>query len=134
MKRSLIGSMRISRFFRIAFLVAITAILIQRDFAWGSCMSLSGWRQLYPLQSAPGRSGHAMAYDSFRGLTILFGGIDTNGVILNDTWQFDVHGWKKLTPAHAPSPRYRHTLSYDASSGTIVLFGGRDANVSFGDT
>jgi hypothetical protein len=75
-----------------------------------------------------------MAYNSFRGLTILFGGIDTNGVILNDTWQFDAHGWKKLTPAHAPSPRYRHSLSYDASSGTIVLFGGRDANVSFGDT
>jgi hypothetical protein len=75
-----------------------------------------------------------MGYDSVRGVTILFGGMDTNGVILNDTWQFDVHGWKKLTPTHAPSPRYRHSLSYDASSGTIVLFGGRNANVSLGDT
>lgn len=104
------------------------------EAAPAACTSLTAWRQLFPLHSAPGRSGHAMAYDSARGLTILFGGIDTNGVILNDTWQFDVHGWKKLTPAHAPSPRYRHTLSYDASTGTIVLFGGRDANVSLGDT
>jgi hypothetical protein len=75
-----------------------------------------------------------MAYDSFRGVTILFGGLDTNNAILNDTWQFDAHGWKQLTPAHAPGARYAHSLSYDASRHTIVLFGGRDGGTAFNDT
>jgi len=75
-----------------------------------------------------------MAYDSLRGITILFGGFDTNNAVMNDTWQLDNHGWKKLTPAHTPGARYAHSLSYDASRGKIVLFGGKDAGSTFSDT
>ncbi len=44
------------------------------------------WSQLGPVQEhiAP-RSGHAMAYDAARGVTVLFGGI--NGSAINcETW------------------------------------------------
>jgi hypothetical protein len=100
--------------------------------AQASCMQLA-WGDLFPSQSPSGRLGHAMAYDSFRGVTILFGGFDTNNVVVGDTWLYDNHGWKQLHPAHSPPPRFRHTLSYDAQRGVIVLFGGRDNGSSFND-
>lgn len=102
-----------------------------------ACLELA-WQDVLVNQSPSGRRGHAMAYDSFRGVTILFGGLDRNDVVLNDTWLFDKHGWKQLQPAHSPPARFRHTLSYDASRGIIVLFGGVSFNggflgASFGD-
>jgi len=84
-------------------------------------------------QTPPGRYAHAMAYDSFHGVSILFGGLDTNDVPLGDTWLFDVHGWRQLHPPHSPSARFRHALSYDASRGVIVLFGGRDLGQNYQD-
>jgi len=100
--------------------------------ARADCLQLA-WNDVLVSQSPSGRLGHAMAYDSFHGVTILFGGLDTNNIILADTWQFDARGWKRLQPAHVPPARFRHTLSYDASRGTIVLFGGRDGAGSFSD-
>ncbi len=97
-----------------------------------ACTQLQ-WQYQYLSQSPPARLGHAMAYDSFRGVTILFGGLDTNQDVLGDTWRFDNHGWKQLQPAHVPPARFRHTLSYDASRGVIVLFAGRDLNSNLGD-
>ena len=100
--------------------------------AGASCLQLA-WNTVLVNQSPPGRLGHGMAYDSFRGVTIMFGGLDTNSIPLADTWQFDAHGWKQLQPAHVPPARFRHTLSYDASRGVIVLFGGRDNGSNFND-
>jgi galactose oxidase-like protein len=102
------------------------------DRGHAACLQLA-WLDVISGQSPSGRFGHAMAYDSFRGVTILFGGLDTNNLILGDTWQYDNHGWKQLHPAHAPSVRFRHTLSYDAQRGVIVLFGGRDNGSNFND-
>jgi Galactose oxidase, central domain/Kelch motif len=115
------------------FGIALT-VLLPTQSARAACTA-SYWVYQNSVQSPPAaRRSHAMAYDSFRGVTILFGGLDTNNAVLNDTWQYDAHGWKQLTPAHSPAPRFYHTLSYDASKGTIILFGGRDASYGYGDT
>src|SRR4051812_34328963 len=50
-----------------------------------------------------GRIGHAMAYDSARNQTIMFGG-NFNGAYLGDTWAFDGTNWTRLTPPASPSP------------------------------
>jgi N-acetylneuraminic acid mutarotase len=49
-----------------------------------------------------------------------------DGVMLNDTWTYDVarNIWTKLTPASPPSVRFGSKLVYDPSSGKFVLFGG----------
>jgi hypothetical protein len=98
-----------------------------------SCTQLQ-WQTLYPVQAPPGRQDHAMAYDASRSAIILFGGRDTNNIVLGDTWKFDVHGWTQLAPAYSPAARYGHTLSYDASRGTIILFGGWDGASLYADT
>jgi hypothetical protein len=98
------------------------------------CTTGPYWVQLHPALSPPGRQFHAMAYDNSRQKIILFGGYDTNGIYLGDTWQFDVQGWKRLSPAHDPPARSQHSLSYDASRNAIILFGGHDDAASFNDT
>jgi hypothetical protein len=107
---------------------------IALESARAACLQLNWIDLILSQPPPPARTAPGMAYDSFRGITILFGGLDTNNAVLNDTWQFDARGWKKLQPMHSPPARFRHTMSYDASRGVIVLFGGRDGSgSSFGD-
>ena len=35
------------------------------------------------------RAGHAIAYDSQRGITVLFGGFNPSAGYLDDTWEWD---------------------------------------------
>src|SRR5262249_48188958 len=39
------------------------------------------------------RSGHAMAFDEARGVTILFGGVGASGGLLADTWEWNGTAW-----------------------------------------
>src|SRR5690242_17994803 len=75
---------------------------------WAVCGALAG---LCVLASAPAlaqsvawaqrgvngpsaRSNHAMAYDTARGVTVLFGGADGNGGGLGaETWEWDGTAW-----------------------------------------
>ena len=79
----------------------------------------------------PSRASHAMAYDSARGRTILFGGI--GGSFLGDTVEWDGTTWTQRVPATSPSARTYHAMAYDSARGVTILFGG--ANGSYlGDT
>lgn len=74
------------------------------------------------------RYGHAMAFDSARGRTVLFGGEGWG-----DTWQWDGAAWSKASPLDLhrdanPSTRSRHAMAYDAERDRVVLFGGMDPN------
>lgn len=65
-----------------------------------------------------------MAFDSARGVTVLFGGSD--GVGLNgQTWEWNGANWA-LRSSSGPSPRRHHAMVYDSARGVTVLFGGRD--------
>src|SRR5687768_2205109 len=72
------------------------------------------------------RSAAAMAYDSARERTVLFGGI-RHDVQLNETWEWDGNVWLLRDSASSPPPRSRSALAYDAARRRIVLFGGLTA-------
>ncbi len=81
------------------------------------------WSQVSPASVPPPRGGHAMAFDSLRSRTVLFGGYDASG-LLADTWEYDGVTWSHVTTAMAPPPRGNHSLVYDSSRARCVLFGG----------
>ena len=71
------------------------------------------------------RSDHAMAYDSARGVVVLFGGDDTGYLLSDDTWEWDGTEWI-AGPAAGPSARSRHATAYDTAREEVMLFGGID--------
>lgn len=79
------------------------------------------------------RSRHAMAYDSARGRTVLFGGYRQGVGNLADTWEWDGHGWIRFTPPVSPPARSMHMMAFDSARGVTVLFGGIGASY-FNDT
>ncbi|MCY2955403.1 MAG: kelch repeat-containing protein, partial [Planctomycetota bacterium] len=82
------------------------------------------------------RYAHAMAYDSGRSRTVLFGGTIIGGSsVLGDTWE-----WNGATAAYTlvastgPQSRYSHAMAYDSGRNRTVLFGGYNGGSSLGDT
>jgi hypothetical protein len=69
------------------------------------------------------RHSSGAAYDSKRGVVILFGGVGSSG-FLGDTWSWDGTAWIKLADS-GPEPRGMGFLAYDKKRDRIVLFGGR---------
>jgi hypothetical protein len=51
------------------------------------------WQQVQPLTSPTPRLSHAMVFDEARGVTVIFGGVDENGTLLNDLWEYDGTTW-----------------------------------------
>ncbi|MFN0133596.1 MAG: GC-type dockerin domain-anchored protein [Phycisphaerales bacterium] len=70
------------------------------------------------------RGDHAMAYDSLRGKTVLFGGYnDLTGIDNNETWEWDGTAWTQRMVS-GPSRRGGHNMAYDTLRHVTVLFGG----------
>jgi len=86
------------------------------------------------------RTFHAMAFDTFRSVTVLFGGHDTAPD--GETWEWNGTSWNRRCdgnpPADAcaqqPSARYDHAMAYDSIRQRAVLFGGSDGPSQLGDT
>ncbi|MBK8232989.1 MAG: hypothetical protein IPK72_20995 [Candidatus Eisenbacteria bacterium] len=83
-----------------------------------------------PAASPSARGQHALAFDSVRGKTVLFGGNANGGTYFSDTWEWDGTTWTQMNPAASPSARGQHALAFDSVRGKTVLFGGMAA--SFG--
>lgn len=83
------------------------------------------WEKELPALAPSPRDGHAMAYDSARGVTVLFGGFSYDGRshIFGDTWEWDGVTWS-LRSTVGPSARYYTAMAYDELRGVTVLFGG----------
>jgi hypothetical protein len=94
----------------------------------------SAWTQRTPAVSPPARFAHALAYDSHRGVTVLFGGLSDTNAYLGDTWEWDGTTWVQRSPANSPSPREGHAMAYDSLLGVAVLFGGEFNGVRYSDT
>lgn len=88
------------------------------------------WTQVETSGPSP-RQFHAMAYDSMRGVTVLFGG-SYGGNRYNDTWEWDGVAWTQKSDS-GPTPRYGSSMVYDSDRGVIVLYGGYDGSTC-GDT
>lgn len=68
-----------------------------------------------------------MAYDSARGVTVLFGGASANGsTMLNDTWEWDGSQWTERVTAVRPPAQRQHAMAYDAARRAVVLLCGVD--------
>src|SRR5262245_51761016 len=81
------------------------------------------WTNVTP---GPGpRTEHAMAYDSTRGVSVVFGGYQFGR--LGDTWEWDGSEWTLRTTV-GPSPRNELAMAYDSARGVCVLFGGDDGS------
>jgi hypothetical protein len=87
---------------------------------------------------------HALAFDSHRGRTVVFGGTtDQKGVALdNNYFEFAPSGNATYpvaavlvdTGLPAPAPRAGHALVYDSLRGVTILFGGASGSTRFDDT
>src|SRR5689334_12080019 len=87
------------------------------------------WQQRTDVGSPGPRYGHALAYDSDRGVTVFFGGeyseMGGDPEYFNDTWEYDGASWKKIAiDGPAPDPRARHAMCYDNTLRQVILFGG----------
>lgn len=84
----------------------------------------ANWTRQIPQNFPTARAGHAMAYDSAHGETVLFGGTGLNGSDLSDTWLWDGSNWTQAFPQSNPPARHFHAMAYDSVRGQVVLFGG----------
>lgn len=94
------------------------------------------WSQRLPANHPDARETAGLAYDSSRGVMVLFGGGRTAGsVVFNDTWEWDGGNWIRRSPATSPPARWAHALTYDQRRNRIILFGGLTGTTSaFNDT
>ncbi len=88
------------------------------------------WAQLANSGPAP-RAVHAMAHDSLRGRTVVFGGAGQTTAFA-DTWEWDGLTWSQAASV-GPAYRRGHAMAFDSQRGRVVLFGGQGGTV-FGDT
>jgi hypothetical protein len=81
----------------------------------------ASWRQV--ASAGPvARPFHAMAFDSQRGVTVLFGG-SHNSNQWGDTWEWNGSAWTQVANAGLPL-RDSHAMVYDSQRARTVLFGG----------
>ncbi len=94
----------------------------------------TAWTQATPnaMSLPPARGNSAMALDPL-GHIVLFGGTDSSGHLLGDTWWWDGSNWNAGTNS-GPNPRVYHAMAYDAAQGRTVLFGGADNTTIYSDT
>jgi Galactose oxidase, central domain len=92
---------------------------------------------VWTQHNSPGpsaRSGAAMAFDSVRGRTVLFGGAFGSGTqfLFADTWEYDGLTWTQKFPIHAPVARSGSNMVFESHLGKMLLFGGTKGT-SFAD-
>ncbi len=80
------------------------------------------WKVLKPTQLPSRVADHVLVADVL-GL-ILFGGAQSGGTKLDETWRFRGNTWTKLSPRIRPPKRFRHAGAYDRGRGKFVIFGG----------
>ncbi|MFN0012235.1 MAG: hypothetical protein ACKVS8_11400 [Phycisphaerales bacterium] len=80
------------------------------------------WTQRVATGPSP-RGAHAMAYDSARGVTVLFGGYNEETGASDETWEWNGTLWTQRMVS-GPSARILHAMAYDPARGVVVLFGG----------
>jgi hypothetical protein len=111
------------------------AVLFGGLTAGGSSTGLSdtwvfdgtSWTQVNSGTSPSGRWAHVMAFDTKRGVTVLFGGYGPNsasGQETNDTWEYDGSSWVQAFTQVSPAPVQQRAMAYDVSRSQMVMFGG----------
>ncbi|HUQ20001.1 MAG TPA: kelch repeat-containing protein, partial [Gemmatimonadaceae bacterium] len=98
-------------------------------------MSQLLWTQKQDVGPAA-RSNSAMAFDSTKDRTLLFGGAlagPAGSTPSHDTWEWDGDNWTQVADT-GPRSRSDHALAYDSARNRIVMFGGSSGSAYFNDT
>jgi hypothetical protein len=109
---------------------------------WTFSGSADRWVKQQPATRPSDRAAEAMAFDSRRGVVMLFGGLTSDWAgppegVVNDTWEWSGTDWTERHPLISPPARRDANMVYDSARGVMVLFGGRTydpAGLPFGDT
>lgn len=81
----------------------------------------------------PGRTLASISTDVVRGQPVLFGGLDSLGNSLADTWTWtSSDGWSQASPANAPPARGGAGQVWDPLRQLTVLFGGSNSGTAGG--
>ena len=80
----------------------------------------TGWTLRTPKTSPPSLYAHAMAYDSHRKVTVLFGNARDTG-----TWEWDGTDWRLAGTVHINDTRDFAAMAYDEVRRVVVRFGGQ---------
>ena len=86
------------------------------------------WEDITPEGAQPRACRHSMAYDTKRGVVVLYGG----GLCITEyspdsdqlgTWEFDGSQWKKIEiEGDAPDVRYNSAMAYNQNIGKLLLY------------
>src|ERR1700749_1811013 len=89
-------------------MASLAAVLLGGASAEAPAPSLTAWAQGNGSSngctdtcpsSPPARAANLVAYDGATGNVVLFGGLDTSGDNLNDTWTWDGSTWTQVADA-----------------------------------
>jgi hypothetical protein len=83
------------------------------------------WSSVLPGSSPIARGYAAMAYDSARKRSVLFGGRQSYTIYYDDTYEWNGSNWLPITPLTKPAAREQHAMVYDSARGRMVVFGGQ---------
>jgi hypothetical protein len=90
----------------------------------------SGWSVLDSM-GPPIRNLGGAAYDSDRGVLVLYGGSYSLDLVYDDTWEWSQRdGWRKRD-VHGPGRRDHTAMVYDRRFRRVVLYGGQETLESF---
>jgi hypothetical protein len=94
---------------------------------WEWSPTTGEWTQATPLHAPPPALDAAISYHPNLGKVVMYGGQDSGGSALGDTWIYDGITWQMLmSTGPQPSPRVGARMVPILGRGTCILFGGRD--------
>lgn len=109
------------RLHRPIFLLVLSALCLSSGAHAQPCLR---WVERTDVGSPGERRHHKMAYDSDRGVAVLFGGA-AGDEYLQGTQEYDGTRWREIVFAGVqPSHRAYLTMAYDPVSHKVVMYGG----------
>lgn len=86
---------------------------------WKYDSSLKQWKKLAPTN--PPTARHSFGF----GGNLIFGGVDKNGNLLNDTWKYSGGNWFQLSTSEVPPVRKNPAMTR-GEDGNIYMYGGEN--------
>lgn len=101
--------------------------------ATGVCFAPRWFKRPIPAgQLPPPRADGTMAFDSVRGVVVVYGGVGDGGVLFNDLWEYDGGGGWVNRQAPRPDAGLRYpSMVFDPVRRLSVLYGGTDSSGAF---
>ena len=97
----------------------------ERAARYGDTWEWNGRTWTEPNVQSPGpRDHHAMAYDSARGVMVMYGGQSYDRSSAQGTWTWDGVVWRFVDSTTGPGGLAHHAMAYDSRRQRVVMYGG----------